>query len=143
MLKILVAVDGSETSLRATEALAANLRWYREPPQITLLAVHLPVPQFGLMHNIVSQEMIESYYNEECDAMLAPSRKVLDAAGIAYAAQHRSGAVAETIVDEANRLGCDMIYMGTRGMTALSNMMLGSTTTKLLHLTHVPVVLVR
>ncbi len=143
MPKILIAVDGSETSLRATETLARHLGWYRDPPQVVLLAVHLPVPQFGLMHNVVGKDMIENYYAEECDAMLVPSRKVLDAAGIAYVAQRRTGPVAETIADEAARLRCDMIYMGTRGMTALSNMMLGSTATKLLHLTHVPVVLIR
>jgi nucleotide-binding universal stress UspA family protein len=36
-----------------------------------------------------------------------------------------------------------MIYMGTRGMTALSNMMMGSIATKVVHLSPIPVVLVR
>jgi nucleotide-binding universal stress UspA family protein len=35
-----------------------------------------------------------------------------------------------------------MIYMGTRGMTAVSNMVMGSIATKVLHLADVPVVLV-
>ena len=34
------------------------------------------------------------------------------------------------------------IYMGTRGMTALSSMVLGSVTTRVLHLAHIPVVLI-
>jgi nucleotide-binding universal stress UspA family protein len=39
-------------------------------------------------------------------------------------------------------LDSTMIYMGTRGMTALSNMVLGSVTTRVLHLAHIPVVLI-
>jgi nucleotide-binding universal stress UspA family protein len=35
-----------------------------------------------------------------------------------------------------------MIYMGTRGMSALANMALGSVTTRVLHLCHIPVVLI-
>jgi nucleotide-binding universal stress UspA family protein len=35
-----------------------------------------------------------------------------------------------------------MIFMGTRGMTALSNMVMGSVATKVLHLAHIPVVLI-
>jgi nucleotide-binding universal stress UspA family protein len=35
-----------------------------------------------------------------------------------------------------------MIFMGTRGMTALANVALGSVTTRVLHLAHVPVLLV-
>jgi nucleotide-binding universal stress UspA family protein len=35
-----------------------------------------------------------------------------------------------------------MIYLGTRGMTALPNMLLGSVATKVLHLAQVPVVLI-
>jgi len=35
-----------------------------------------------------------------------------------------------------------MLYMGTRGMSAMSNLMVGSVATKVLHLSTVPVVLV-
>jgi len=36
-----------------------------------------------------------------------------------------------------------MIFMGTRGMSALANMALGSVTTRVLHLAQLPVVLIR
>lgn len=36
-----------------------------------------------------------------------------------------------------------MIYLGTRGMTALANVVMGSIATRVLHLAEVPVVLVR
>ncbi len=142
MLKILLPVDGSEASARATAELARMLPWYKERPAIEILAVHLPVPRLPNMKVVVSDEAIERYYAEETDAMIAPSIRMLDAAGVSYTVQKLVGPVAETIVDHAKQIGADMIVMGTRGMTALSNMVMGSVATRVLHLAHVPVVLI-
>jgi nucleotide-binding universal stress UspA family protein len=87
--------------------------------------------------------MTERYYREEGEKMLSGARPLLDAAGIRYAPHILVGQIGPTIVDHAHRTGCNMIYMGTRGMTALSNMVMGSIATRVLHLAHVPVVLVR
>jgi len=142
MLNVLLPVDGSESAARATQKLIETLRWYKEQPGIDLLAVHLPVPRFPNMGVVISNEMLERYYADECEAMLAPSKKALDAAGVKYTAHTLVGAIAESIVEQAKRSGSNMIYMGTRGMTALSNMVLGSVTTRVLHLAHIPVVLI-
>jgi nucleotide-binding universal stress UspA family protein len=142
MLKVLIPVDGSDCSRRATRKLVEMLGWYKEPPHIDLLAVHLPVPRFPNMSVVVSDEMIERYYDEESAQMLAPSKAILDAAGVGYSVHMRVGPIAETIVDQASKSGSDMIYMGTRGMTALSSMVLGSVATRVLHLARIPVVLI-
>src|SRR5512142_144657 len=142
MLKVLLPVDGSASAVRATQKLIDTLAWYKEPPTIDLVAVHLPVPRVPNMGAFVSKEMIEKYYEDECEAMLASSRKLLDAAGVKYTAHRLVGQIAETIVDRAAKSGSDMIYMGTRGMSALANMALGSVTTRVLHLSHIPVVLI-
>ena len=142
MLKVLLPVDGSEAAVRATEALIRMLSWYKERPAIDVLAVHLPVPRLPNMNLVVSEESIERYYAEETDAMVAPSAKALDAAGVTYSVHRLVGPIAESIVDHARRSGADMIVMGTRGMTALSNMVMGSVTTKVLHLAHIPVLLI-
>jgi nucleotide-binding universal stress UspA family protein len=142
MLRVLLPVDGSDASARATAKLVDILGWCKEPPQIDLLAVHLPVPKFPNMTIVVSDEMIQRYYDEECGRMLAPSKRILDAAGVKYAVHMRVGPIAETIVEQARKSQSDMIYMGTRGMTALSNMVLGSVATRVLHLARIPVVLV-
>jgi nucleotide-binding universal stress UspA family protein len=142
MLKLLLPVDGSEASARATAELIRMLPWYKEQPAIELLAVHPPVPRLPNMKVVVSEEAIEKYYAEETDAMIAPSTKMLDAAGVTYSVQKLVGPIAESIVDHAKHIGADMIVMGTRGMTALSNMVMGSVATRVLHLAHVPVVLI-
>jgi nucleotide-binding universal stress UspA family protein len=142
MLKVLLPVDGSPSATRATQKLIDTLDWYKEPPTIDLLTVHLPVPRVPNMGAFVSKEMIQKYYDEESAAMLAPSRKLLDAAGVKYAVQQRVGPIAETIVRQATESGSNMICMGTRGMSALANMAMGSVATRVLHLSHVPVVLI-
>ena len=142
MLKVLLPVDGSEGAIRATQKLIETIGWYKEQPKIDLLAVHLPVPRYPNRGLVISHEMLERYYAEESDDMLAASRKALDAAGVKYTVHKLVGPVAECIIDQAKQSGSNMIYMGTRGMTALANMLLGSVTTRVLHLAHIPVVLI-
>ena len=85
---------------------------------------------------------LERYYKEEGDKMLASSRQLLDTAGIKHTPHILVGQIAQAIVEHAQKSGCQMIYLGTRGMTPLPNMLLGSIATKVLHLAHVPVVLI-
>jgi len=142
MLKILLPVDGSASATRATQKLIESIGWYKEPPEIDLLAVHLAVPRYPNMSKVVSEETLERYYRDEWEEMLAPSKQALDTAGIRYATHTLVGPIAESIVEQAKQSASDMIYMGTRGMTALSNMVMGSVTTRVLHLAHIPVVLI-
>ena len=142
MLKILLPVDGSASAVNATRKLIETLGWYREPPAIELCTVHLPLPKVPNMGAFVSKDMIQKYYDDECAAMLAPSIKLLDAARIAYTSHALTGPIAETIVARANDAGSSMIYMGTRGMSALANMAMGSVATRVLHLSHIPVMLI-
>ncbi len=140
-MRILLAVDGSEASARAATQLVKSLGWYKAVPEIDLLTVHLPVPKLHNMGAVVTHEMIERHYAEESAAAMAPARAVLDAAGLRYAAHRAVGQIAETIVAQANERGADLICMGTRGMSGLSNIVLGSVATKVLHLSKTPVLL--
>ena len=138
-MKILVAVDGSKASLRAVQLLIDHCDWYREAPEVELLAVHLPVPKVGHLN----KAQLERYYQEEGEGMLKAAKKKLDAAGIAYQARVLVGPVAETLVKHARDRRCELIYIGTRGMSELGKALVGSTATKVLHISDVPVLLVK
>jgi len=143
VLKILLAVDGSESATRATQKLIETAGWFKEPLEVELVTVHLPLPQVGgFAGSVVSHDMVEKYYSEEGGKALAPARKLLDAAKIRYAPHILIGEVAQSLVDHAQKTGCKMLYMGTRGMSAMSNLVVGSVATKVLHLCPVPVVLI-
>ena len=142
-MKILLAVDGSKPSLDAVQALVGHAGWYREKPRVELVTVHLPVPKLPGMGAAVGKSQIEGYYREEGETRLAPARKKLDAAGVPYEARVLVGPVAETIVKHAKTARCDLIYIGTRGMSELGKALLGSTATKVLHISDIPVLLVK
>ena len=142
-MKILLAADGSTHSNKATETLIKHAALYKDVPKVFLLYVHLPVPKLHGMSKVVSQEMINRYYQEESEEALATSKRLLEKAGVLNHAQMLVGPVAETIVKQAEAQGCDLIYMGTRGMGGLKNVLLGSNAIKVLHIATIPVVLVK
>src|SRR6266850_7664555 len=129
-MKILLAVDGSKPSLDAVKCLIDHTDWYREPPQVELLTVHLPVPKLGRMGAAVGKSQIEKYYQEEGEQALAEAKKLLDRAGIAYQPRILVGTVAETIAKQAKDARCDLIYIGTHGRTGITGALVGSTASK-------------
>jgi nucleotide-binding universal stress UspA family protein len=142
-MKVLLALDGSKHSLKSVDFLIEHAGWCREKPEIELVTVHLPVPRPPRMHLVVSEAQIQRHYQEEGEARLAAAKKKLDAAGIAYQARVFVGEVAETIVKHATQSGCDLIVIGSRGMTALGKALIGSTANKVLHFSGLPVLLLK
>ena len=142
-MKILLAVDGSKNSLNAVQSLVDHAGWYREKPRVELVTVHLPVPKLPGMGAAVGKSQIQKYYQEEGEGRLTAARRKLGAAGIPVEASVLVGPVAETIVRHAKAKRCDLIFIGSRGMSALGKALIGSTATKVLHLSDIPVLLVK
>ena len=142
-MKVLLAVDGSSSALDAVKYLLQHLDWASARPEVELVTVHLPVPKLPGLGKVVGKGQIEKYYGDEGAERLAPARKLLDRAGVKHRDRVLVGPVAETIVSYAKRSGCDVILIGNRGMTAAANMLLGSVASKVLHLSTIPVLLVK
>ena len=142
-MKILLAVDGSKPSLDAVDLLVQHAGELSAKPVIELITVHLPVPQVGRLTARISKEQLAKYYEEEGEANLAAAKKKLDAAGFTYAARVLVGSVAETIVKHANTAKCDLICMGSRGMSALGKALVGSVANKVLQLASQPLLIVK
>jgi len=142
-MRILIAVDGSKNSLDAVDRLVEHAGWYREKPEVELATVHLPVPKLPRMGMAVGKGQIDRYYQEEGEARLAAAKKRLERAAIAYKPHILVGRVAESIVKLAKDRRCDLIYIGTRGMSEIGKALVGSTATKVLHISDVPVLLVK
>jgi nucleotide-binding universal stress UspA family protein len=142
-MKILIAVDGSKGSLDAVQCLIDHADWFRDKPEVHLVTVHLPVPKLPGMGAAVGKSQIQKYYEQEGQALLAAAKRKLDAAGIAYQASVLVGQAAESIVQHAKGKRCDIIYIGTRGMTEIGKALVGSTATKVLHISDIPVLLVK
>jgi nucleotide-binding universal stress UspA family protein len=142
-MKILLPVDGSQPSLRAVEHVIENRGWYTDTPELHLLNIQHPMPYGHRVSSVIGHDKIDEYHREEGMAALKPAMAKLDAAGLKYQYHIGVGDAAETIVDYARQKACDRIYMGTRGMGSVSNVLLGSVATKVIALSHVPVLLVK
>jgi len=142
-MKILLAVDGSRYSLDCVKYLIEHLDWASEKPQVELVYVHLPVPKLAGLGAVVGKKQLQRYYDEEGAQALKSARDLLDRAKIAYSARVLIGTPAETLVAHAKSMRADLLLIGHRGMTAAANLVLGSVATKILHLSPVPVLLVK
>ncbi|MFA7269442.1 MAG: universal stress protein [Sterolibacterium sp.] len=141
-MKILLAVDGSDISLRAVRSLIDHVQWFADKPEVLLLTVHLPIPS-GLATHYVSHAALQSYYRESGDIALAPARQLLDAASLPHTPHIHVGDPAVVIVKMADELGCDLICLGSHGHGAMQNAILGSVVTRVLHLARVPVLVAK
>jgi nucleotide-binding universal stress UspA family protein len=142
-MRILLAVDGSKQSLDAVQFLIDHAAWLRDAPELELVTVHLPVPKLPGMGAAVGKAQIEKYYQEEGEKQLAAARRKLDEARVRYEHRVLIGPVAESLVKHAKDKRCDLICIGTRGHTELGKALVGSTATKVLHISDIPVLLVK
>ncbi len=142
MLKIVVAVDGSENASRAVDYVLEFARNSREPLEVHVLNVQPPVT-FGDIKRFVGHDALNAYYHDEGVKLIAPTRKRLDKSSVAHNYHIGVGPVAETIVNYAREHDCDQIVMGTRGLSPVSSLLVGSVATKVLHLTDIPVTYVK
>lgn len=141
-MNILLAVDGSDISLRAARGLISFAAQLRESPQVHLLHVHLPIP-IGFATRHVAHETLDRYYREEGEAILVPFRTELEAAGLPVKAHVHVGPVGETVAHVAHDLGCQQIWLGTHGRGSVTQALLGSVAARVVALAGCPVTLVR
>ncbi len=139
MLKTLIPVDGSDNSVRAVQFLLKQAGNSKQPFEIHLLNVQHPFP--GTIKGVSDQA--KKYHHDEGMKALANACQLLDNAKVKYTYHIGVGEVGEVVAHFVNELKCDQVVMGTRGMSSIANMVLGSAATKVLHLVQVPVLLVR
>ena len=140
MLKIVVAVDGSENALQAVRHVA---RRAAEGGVSEVHLVNVQYPVHGSVSSFVDAGQIKKYHLEEGEKVLAPARAILDQAKANYKAELFVGDPAEVITRFAKERGCDEIVIGTRGLGGLSSLLMGSVATKVVHHATVPVLLVK
>ena len=141
-MKILIPTDGSASASHAVEQVVASTAWLKETPQIFLLNVQWKLDS-GNVKLFINQETINQHYKEQGLAEIAAAREKLDVAGLPYTYHISIGAPAEAIMQYAHEQHIDQITMGAHGQGALATLLLGSVVRKVLHLTDIPVLLVK
>ena len=143
MRRVLIPIDGSECALRGVSLLVAERARQFEPADLEVHLVNVQVPFSRDISRFASHEQIATYHCEESEKLAQDARRLLDAAGVNYSFHPAVGQVAETIASLADSLQCERIVMGTHGRSVLGELLLGSTTLKVIHLASVPVLLAK
>jgi len=141
--RVLLAVDGSDNSIKAAHQLLALRDDLRQRETLSVQLLNVQRPLSGDVSRFVSGQTLEDYHKERSEQALAPIRAVLDAAGLTYQDHSRVGEPGASIADAARELGCDMIVMGSRGLGSNTGALLGSVAQSVLEYATVPVLLVR
>lgn len=142
MQTLLVPVDGSENSLRALRHAISRAKT-NGAISIHLVSAHEEPIVFGEVAVYVSKEKIDELQRKQSESVLEAAARELTAAGVPHTKEILVGPIAQTIARRADELGCDGIVMGTRGMSAMGGLLLGSVAMKVVHATKVPVTLVK
>jgi nucleotide-binding universal stress UspA family protein len=141
MFRILVAVDGSESSDRAVAHLLKKLDWYKEKVEVHLLNVQAALPSD--VSRFITADQLDGFHREQGAAALASAKSVLDGAKVAYVTHIGIGEPAHVIAHYAKEKDIDQIVMGTRGLGSVVGLVMGSVTMKVVSLTDVPVLLIK
>lgn len=139
-MKLLLAVDGSENSLRATDH-AIRIAVGRGDCLVHVVTA-LPKLLDGTSEIVGMGEIGEQLHAEREKAQEQVRRR-LDEHGVKYVAVGLPGDPATVIADYVRAHAIDEVVMGNRGLGTVLGLLLGSVTTKVVHLVDVPVTLVK
>lgn len=140
---ILVPVDGSATALQAVAKAAGLAQAFGSA--VTVVYVLDPYPFTGVGADFAyGQAQYLSAATAEANKALAEASSALAASGAQVETLVAEGhAVHEGIVRVGERVGADLIVMGSHGRRGLEKLVLGSVAQRVLQAAHVPVLVVR
>lgn len=140
-MKILLAVDGSAYTKKMLAYITTHDELFTSANDFTLFTVQPTLPPRA--RSAVGKEVVDNYYAEEVEKIIAPASKFLTRHNILAKSQWKIGPVGENIAKFAESGKFDLVLMGSHGHGALANLVMGSVATQVLAHCKVPVLLVR
>jgi nucleotide-binding universal stress UspA family protein len=140
-MKILLAVDGSSYSKKMLAYLVNHDSLFTPANEYTVLTVPLAVPPRA--RAAVGKAIVDKYYAEEAEKVIAPVDKFLQRHGIGAKSVWKAGSPGEVISKLATEGKYDLVIMGSHGNGAVASLVMGSVATQVLAHCKVPVLLVR
>jgi nucleotide-binding universal stress UspA family protein len=140
-MKILVAVDGSEISTRALRFALKLGKRLGESTKLTIAAVDPPL--FPGAQRKLGESVVQRYHEDNFAHMLEASRKLLKRSGLHTKEVTLVDDIAPGLLDLAAKGRYDLLVMGSHGRGAVTGLVLGSVSAKVLALSAVPVTIVR
>ncbi len=135
---IAAAVDGSEYSDKVLDKAIEFARLLNAA--VVLIYCHRRFPKIlGQPH----RDQIISAIMDETDETVAPYIKKLSDSGVEFIERFMEGPAGSMIPQVAEYEQCEMIIMGSRGLSDIEGLLIGSVAHKVLHIAKCPVLIVR
>ena len=142
--KILVPVDGSQTSWKALDTARSLAEKY--DGRLLVITVMIPYGSGSFLQMSLDQTLIDQNNAAMKKAGFATLDMAKDKLG-SYAGDveylEETGNPAELILDACKEKGCDTIVIGSRGLSGVEEFLLGSVSSKVSQYAKVPVVVVK
>ena len=140
IMKILIPVDDSAVSAHALAYIAErhNLENASE-----LILLHVQEPLSKIAAHLMPEDVLKEYYTLESEKVFAPIRSLVQSQQLKAKEMTVVGTPAEEIARVAQQMHADLIVMGSRGLSAISGLLFGSVTNKLLTMTQTPILSLR
>jgi len=140
-MKILLAVDGSAYTKKMLAYMATHSELFAQGHDYTVFTVQPLLPPRA--RAAVGKEIVDKYYTQEAEKILAPVTKFLLRHNIDAKSNWKIGPVGESVAKFADSGKFDLLMMGSHGHGTFVNLVMGSVATKVLANCKVPVLLVR
>ena len=136
MNNILIPVDGSGNSDMAVKHAA---RTYGKDPNAHFHLCNVQPNLYRHISKFLSKQNIHEWHAERASQAAASASSYLEKQGLNFSFTFVCGDKGSAIRDEAIRLECDRIVIGTSKKNSLSRLFENSTTAKLLEISDIPV----
>jgi nucleotide-binding universal stress UspA family protein len=141
MKNILVPIDFSSHSRAALECAIGLAKTYGSTIHV-LHAYHLPI-QIATPDQIVTPQNFWRDVRDAAARKLEKSAELVRRAGVPVETHLTEAQPAAAIIDLADKLEADLIVMGTRGLSGLKHVLLGSVAERTVRLAPCPVLTVK
>jgi nucleotide-binding universal stress UspA family protein len=141
-MKLLVAIDGSKNSLRALKYAIKLVGRMSEPSELLIVNAHDDIALRGASQ-FVGKDAVKQYLD---DISLGEMKDAIEAAQkskVRFETRLLRGQIAPTIAKAASDAGCDLIVLGSKGRSALKDLLIGSVAQRVASLAEMPVTLVK
>lgn len=142
-MKLLVPVDGSPASLRAVKFAIDQAKALTGANLLLVNVQNLSTLGLSDATGLMPPAWIEQEEEKASQGALREAIAICRDAGVPYVARAERGKVAAIINRVSREEQVSHIIMGTRGLGGVRGLLLGSVATQLLHLTDLPVTLVK
>jgi nucleotide-binding universal stress UspA family protein len=141
--RILVASRGRPWSVRAVELAIRMAKAYHLELVVVAILTPTYIPKRRATWGIATAPEVDDEVKQVAQRVLEEAAALASAQGLRYTCEMRQGRPAEEILKAAEQYQCDLIIIGSRGLSGVRRVTMGETGNEVVLKAPVPVIVVK